>query len=156
MYDHIQKIKKDNPELINIGKYWSKSDENKLLSMIKNNSIEDIARFFLRTEGGIISRIRLIALSLIKTGKNIEEVSDITNLPVCDILSYIEKEDNKNKNKQNDKQNDKQNNNDNRKDRKAVLDEIYQLLSIVNAKLDLVREMEKDQDIDSSAYVIDF
>ncbi len=93
MFGDFKELKDQNPDLINIGKKWSKQEEKKLLTELsKGNNIKDLTRIFGRTEGGLICHLKKMAMYMIEDGKDIDEVSDITKLPKIAITNYINKQ----------------------------------------------------------------
>jgi hypothetical protein len=83
-----------NPEgQENLGKKWNQYEINKLLEHIKEKkSILDIAKLHKRTNGAIISRLRVLAAAyFIDDSKTIPEIMEITGLPKEDIVDAISK-----------------------------------------------------------------
>lgn len=71
------KLKADNPEKFgeNFGKFWSKEEDAKLLSLIEEDAtIEEIANEHKRTTGSITSRLRVIVKRLHNDGKTNDEI----------------------------------------------------------------------------------
>lgn len=76
----------DSSQPENHGKPWSYADENLLLKKLSDGeNIENISKYFKRTEGGIRSRQRELAWRFVEEGKTIEEASKFTYIPIEDI-----------------------------------------------------------------------
>lgn len=81
-----QKAIDANPELIRIGKPWSKEEEQNLLNRIsEGKSINDISVEFKRAQGGIKARLKKIAVKMLSDGKSIIEVSKLTGIKHNDL-----------------------------------------------------------------------
>lgn len=123
----FEQLKKENPKLINIGKKWSKEEEKKLLTKLdEGNKCEDLVNEFKRTEGGLISHLKQMAMYMIEDGQDIDEVSNITKLSKTAITNYINK-----KNPKIDK------------DLKTEIKQLFSLMSVINSKLDLIIDKSK-------------
>lgn len=84
--------KEKNPELINIGKKWSKDEENLLLRRIKENKSHiDISVEFKRTVGGISSRLREIAVKAYNDDEPIEIIELYTGISKETILDEVQR-----------------------------------------------------------------
>ena len=84
--------KEKNPELINIGKKWSKDEETLLLRRIKENkSYIDISVEFKRTVGGISSHLKHIAVKAYNDDEPIELIELYTGIPKETILEQVER-----------------------------------------------------------------
>ena len=82
-----------NPELINIGKKWNQDEENLLLKRIKEKvSYSDIAFEFKRTDGGIRSHIKQLAIKYYNDNEPLEIIEYITGLSKEIIMEAIENE----------------------------------------------------------------
>ena len=79
-----ENFKNNNPNIecpSRLGVKWTEEEEIDLINKLKdNNTIEEISRQHDRTTGGIISRIKIIAYKLIKEGKSIDYIKNITKL----------------------------------------------------------------------------
>jgi len=84
--------KEKNPELINIGKKWSKDEETLLLRRIKENkSHVDISIEFKRTVGGINSHLKHIAVKAYNDDEPIEIIQLYTGISKETILEQVER-----------------------------------------------------------------
>ena len=92
-----KRVLKDGQE--NGWKKWSKKEENELLEEIEEFNIEEIAKLHKRTNGGISSRLCVIASRLMDEGKSLEEVLKITKISEEDLNKYISKTEKKKDNK---------------------------------------------------------
>ena len=69
---------------------WTKDEEKKLLTEIKNKkSIDDIANEHYRSKGGIKARIKHIARELVEEGKSKDEILKITGLSTQEYYKAI-------------------------------------------------------------------
>lgn len=84
----------------NAGKYWHEEDEQKLIELIPNTDIKEIAKFFERTEGAIKSRINHLIRKYDKEGKSIDEIATIFKKDKDEIEDIITKMDVKQKMKE--------------------------------------------------------
>jgi len=76
-----QKAIDANPELTRIGQPWSKDEEQNLLDRIsEGKSINEISVEFKRAQGGIKSRLKVVATEMLNSGKSIMEVSKLTGI----------------------------------------------------------------------------
>lgn len=58
-----------------VGKSWTEDEENRLIDAIgRKTTINDIAKDFERTTGGITSRLNVIASKMYNSGSSIEEI----------------------------------------------------------------------------------
>jgi ATP-dependent DNA helicase PIF1 len=90
-YQKIQALKQ-NPATSKAGSRWSTDEVGKLMASIKaKKSFKDIAKEHQRTEGSITSKLLSIGESMVRDGKDINEVSKLINLPVKDIQEQLEK-----------------------------------------------------------------
>ena len=84
--------KEKNPELINIGKKWSKDEETLLLRHIKEKKSHiDISVEFKRTIGSISSRLRDIAIKAYNDDEPLEIIELYTGIPKETILEQVER-----------------------------------------------------------------
>lgn len=76
-----------------MGKLWKDEELLQLLKEIKGQmAIQDIATAHKRTAGGIISRLRSLAVDYhINDSKSVNEIMIITGLPKDDIIDAINK-----------------------------------------------------------------
>lgn len=99
----------------------------KLLTKLdEGNKCEDLVNEFKRTEGGLISHLKQMAMYMIEDGQDIDEVSNITKLSKTAITNYINK-----KNPKIDK------------DLKTEIKQLFSLMSVINSKLDLIIDKSK-------------
>ncbi len=73
------------------GEKWNIYEETNLLNRIKTLSITDVAKQHKRSEGAIISRLKLIAIRLHTKKYDIKNIIEITKLTENQILECIEK-----------------------------------------------------------------
>ena len=73
------------------GEKWNIYEETNLLNRIKTFSITDVAKQHKRSEGAIISRLKLIANRLHTKKYDIKNIIEITKLTENQILECIEK-----------------------------------------------------------------
>ena len=73
------------------GEKWNIYEETNLLNRIKILSITDVAKQHKRSEGAIISRLKLIAIRLHTKKYDIKNIIEITKLTENQILECIEK-----------------------------------------------------------------
>ena len=116
--------------LENMGKPWKKEEVDQLLSEIKENKdYETIAAAHKRKSGGIISRLRQIAVELhLDEKKTIEECIKLTGLDKADVLDAI----------------DKHEYNERAKKRAAEIKAQVKAISVPQGNLDPVTELRKD------------
>jgi ATP-dependent DNA helicase PIF1 len=82
-----------NPELINIGKKWSLNEEKLLLEYLKEKkSYYDISVEFKRSEGGIRSHLKSVAVKYFNNSEPIETIERITGLSKDIIMEAVENE----------------------------------------------------------------
>lgn len=95
-HDRIKAIK-ENPETSQAGSKWTEEEENNLLvSIEKGIDISDIAKEHKRTEGGISSRIRHIAVDMITNkGKEIDDVCEYLRLSKDEVVEILRRVKNK-------------------------------------------------------------
>ena len=132
-----KRVLKDGQE--NGWKKWSKKEEEELLEEIEEFNIEEIAKLHKRTNGGISSRLCVIAARLLEEDKSLEDVLKITKVTEEDLDKYIAKIGKKKTNKKKDEKND----NDEPKVYKGQEAEILKLklqLSRIEEKFDLIME----------------
>lgn len=81
------------PGFENMGKPWGQVEIDQLLNEVKEKKdYETIATAHKRKAGGIISRLRVIAVGFhIDEKRTLEECSEITGLEIADISNAIEK-----------------------------------------------------------------
>jgi len=97
MYKHA---KEKNPELLNIGKKWSKDEEILLLKHIKDKkSHYDISVDFKRTLGGITSHLKSMAAKYYNDDEPIEIIEIITGISKEVILEVVERQKKKSESK---------------------------------------------------------
>ena len=91
-YQKIQAMS-NNPATSKAGSRWSTDEISKLLASIKSKqkSLNDIAIEHKRTEGSITSKLLSIGESMVRDGKDINEVSKLINLPVKNIQEQLDK-----------------------------------------------------------------
>ncbi len=87
--------RKEKPEgLERMGCPWNKSEDEQLLKEIKDGTgINTIANAHKRTQGGIRSRLRVIACEYYKNGTTINEIMALTGLSKGDIVDAISRRD---------------------------------------------------------------
>jgi ATP-dependent DNA helicase PIF1 len=86
----FKKARENNPELINIGKKWSKDEESLLLLRIKEKKSHlEISSEFKRTPGGIVSRLKDVAVKLYNDNESIEIIEKITSIKREIILEKV-------------------------------------------------------------------
>ena len=74
------------------GKKWEKDEDEFILTRIKQGAIPfTIAKEVKRTTGGIVSHLRQMACQMIDNGKSMEEVVELTGLPVFDIQDAVKR-----------------------------------------------------------------
>ena len=73
------------------GEKWNIYEETNLLNRIKTLSITDVAKQHKRSEGAIISRLKLIAIRLHTKKYDIKNIIEITKLTENQILECIKK-----------------------------------------------------------------
>ena len=80
----------DGDKFSNFGKRWSHDEENKLLSMIKEEKpIFKIAKELGRTNGSVQGKFLYIAAKLYYSGKTEEEISEMTKLDIEEIKEAV-------------------------------------------------------------------
>lgn len=84
---HIIKQLKEQPETVAAGSKWPPEEEEQLIHSLANGKdIDEIAKEHKRTVGGIRSRMRNIAVSMIENdGKSIEEVCVVLHMTTQDV-----------------------------------------------------------------------
>lgn len=86
------RAKEKNPELVNLGKRWSKDEESLLLQHIKDNKSHlDISLEFKRTVGGVLSHLKEVAVKMYNKKEPLETIESLTGLNGDTILEAVEK-----------------------------------------------------------------
>jgi hypothetical protein len=107
-YNHItmdskmlKRLKEKNPDKeypSSIGKLWTKEEEDQLLREIANNmDNQTIADNHERTIGGIVSRIKYIAIKMHTSNNSIENIIETTKLDMNELMELIRKNDKRDK-----------------------------------------------------------
>ncbi len=85
MQEHIKRLQ-EMPETSNVGMKWTPQEEQQLIESLRHGKdVNDIAKEHKRTQGGIKSHIKKIAVDMIENeGKSINDV--------CTLLHLTQKE----------------------------------------------------------------
>jgi len=79
----------DNKQDYRTGCEWTHQEEWKLWEMVENNNnTETISKELHRSNGAVVSRKKKLAQILIKSGDNIDEIRQITNLDLTDLINF--------------------------------------------------------------------
>ena len=82
----------DNKQDNRTGCEWTHQEEWKLWEMVENNNDTDtIGKELHRSQGAVLSRKKKLAQILIKSGDNIDEIRQITNLDLTDLITFKKK-----------------------------------------------------------------
>ena len=74
-----------------MAKRWTSVEEELLLSLLKLNTIDECSVKLQRTTGALTSRLEKIALEMYKNEKSLEDIQELTKLPIEIIhkISYL-------------------------------------------------------------------
>jgi DNA-directed RNA polymerase specialized sigma24 family protein len=96
MYEHIKRLQ-EMPETAAVGRRWTSEEETKLIDLLATDKcLREIALEHRRTIGGIMSRLKLIAVRMIEMeGMTIDKVCDTLRITYKTVESAMAKYRNK-------------------------------------------------------------